>query len=609
MNFRDFYKLFLEDSSDETYLKLAENPEENKKVLQKMVDETARNGGYDVEGFHGSPNKGFTEFKNIYRTSGIAGRGFYFGTSPSMRSVLLRGEMQGGETRRFYLKNPDLVTEEDDGNTLVVRNPSQIKLADPVTYDSNGKVIPLSKRFNTQSDKITENIHLNILINNMTFEKLYFLITEGLDSRLPQLIKQFPQIPKETIPQIADADPTNNKKYLTWILKNYSSFRFPEDNNKIHTALTRFDILTRKSTWQGSKDINTFKSFPDLIKALENNTDITNQPVDTSTNQKKIKLKEHNDYILYKITDAETMMSVAKYTQWCVRDEPYASDYLKKGPFFYITYKQPDEMIHKDKKGNVVKSADEASYSYNVEGIEKPFVLIHFETGQIKDEYDEEISHQIAEEIYPMIQNSFKHFKFTYDEGIGDFNVFLNRKKNSGSSIAQGQDKEILEKFHGPHIAFQKLYGRSTNIIDTLQKHEHEYKQEIAKSSRLTLAYLTHINQLFTNNRDHFMEQKLLEHNSKEDIISFTKYLMNSIEPNNILAQLLQKIYYFTPSSYNFTSANYFLLKHGFDLEDFGKQLITNTKEFSDARRFMNDAVEKIKTPLTQYVQQNFWTK
>jgi hypothetical protein len=44
-----------------------------------------------------------------------------------------------------------------------VFDPSQIKLADPVTYDSNGKVIPLSKRFNTQSDKITENIHLNIL--------------------------------------------------------------------------------------------------------------------------------------------------------------------------------------------------------------------------------------------------------------------------------------------------------------------------------------------------------------------------------------------------------------------------------------------------------------
>ncbi len=43
---------------------------------------------------------------------------------------------------------------EAGGKTYVVFEPSQIKSADPVTYDDAGNVIPLSQRFNDQSDDI-----------------------------------------------------------------------------------------------------------------------------------------------------------------------------------------------------------------------------------------------------------------------------------------------------------------------------------------------------------------------------------------------------------------------------------------------------------------------
>lgn len=43
---------------------------------------------------------------------------------------------------------------EGMSSELVVQQASQIKSADPVTYDSNGNVIPLSQRFNQQSDSI-----------------------------------------------------------------------------------------------------------------------------------------------------------------------------------------------------------------------------------------------------------------------------------------------------------------------------------------------------------------------------------------------------------------------------------------------------------------------
>jgi Large polyvalent protein associated domain 38/ADP-Ribosyltransferase in polyvalent proteins len=39
-------------------------------------------------------------------------------------------------------------------DTIVIFNPEQIKLADPITYDDNGKIIPLSKRFDSSNEDI-----------------------------------------------------------------------------------------------------------------------------------------------------------------------------------------------------------------------------------------------------------------------------------------------------------------------------------------------------------------------------------------------------------------------------------------------------------------------
>ena len=43
---------------------------------------------------------------------------------------------------------------EGEGDSYIAFNPNQIKSADPVTYDDNGKVIPLSERFNEENDDI-----------------------------------------------------------------------------------------------------------------------------------------------------------------------------------------------------------------------------------------------------------------------------------------------------------------------------------------------------------------------------------------------------------------------------------------------------------------------
>lgn len=44
--------------------------------------------------------------------------------------------------------------EQHQEEHYIIRSPNQIKLADPITYDDSGNIIPLSKRFNPASDDI-----------------------------------------------------------------------------------------------------------------------------------------------------------------------------------------------------------------------------------------------------------------------------------------------------------------------------------------------------------------------------------------------------------------------------------------------------------------------
>ena len=63
--------------------------------------------------------------------------------------------------RAFELGYDGIAKETADGTVYVVFDSSQIKSADPVTYDDNGKPIPLSQRFNDNADDIRYRIAEN----------------------------------------------------------------------------------------------------------------------------------------------------------------------------------------------------------------------------------------------------------------------------------------------------------------------------------------------------------------------------------------------------------------------------------------------------------------
>jgi hypothetical protein len=183
-------------AQDAEYLELAKNPEKNRTLLQKMVDAVAKAAGATDRLQHWTNSEKFTRFDpaKIGTAQGFTGTqvtGFWFNDANGTRSPFGSRKIDAF----LILKNPkifesaeafDAAAEEFDSSELftsnlidqrhdgviirpaeewmgsqewdftnyVAFNPSQIKSADPVTYDANGNVIPLSQRFNEATPDI-----------------------------------------------------------------------------------------------------------------------------------------------------------------------------------------------------------------------------------------------------------------------------------------------------------------------------------------------------------------------------------------------------------------------------------------------------------------------
>lgn len=146
------------------------------KTAQKMVDDAAKAAGYTTKAYHGTDADSFNEFDRgrIGTSSGLSilGDGFYFSDKRATAN------QYGRNVYSVYLKqsNPYAATSSDayklkavdlerwgydsvtlkagKGTIFMVMDAEQIKSADPVTYDDEGNVIPLSQRFNSENTDI-----------------------------------------------------------------------------------------------------------------------------------------------------------------------------------------------------------------------------------------------------------------------------------------------------------------------------------------------------------------------------------------------------------------------------------------------------------------------
>lgn len=192
--------ILLKENLDEEYMSLAQNPEENKEELQRMVDDTAKTMGFYDKWFRQDTNEFsvFTPRNESQIRNARSAFGYFFTKKPS-------NEIANAQTvKKFYIKNGKYFDRDSYGSgsweqysvniankdafkraiesvkslrdSLVVRGydgldtfelgfgtvrvvfPTQdasnkIKLSDPVTYDGE-KIIPLSRRFDSSKDDI-----------------------------------------------------------------------------------------------------------------------------------------------------------------------------------------------------------------------------------------------------------------------------------------------------------------------------------------------------------------------------------------------------------------------------------------------------------------------
>ncbi len=248
------------------------------KAAQRMVDEAAKNWGAislkdnkPTTFYHGT-NKEFNVFSygEIGKATGVGilGEGFYFTDKQRL------AKDYGQNVKSFYLQmsNPYIATENDfgrlrsdkladekydgvilktpSGNITMVFDNTQMKLTDPVTYDDDGNVIPLSERFNPEKKDIrysrepfsrqvddvlngadTSNTHLKIMDTPKLLQ----------DAGLPNLPILMTAKHLKTITQAKGKDRANYHGLDVQIIKNLPEYI--DDPVIIADSLTRDDSI------------------------------------------------------------------------------------------------------------------------------------------------------------------------------------------------------------------------------------------------------------------------------------------------------------------------------------------------------------------------------
>ncbi len=230
-------------TDDEKYLEAVNNGDI--KTAQMMVDEAAKRAGYTVKAHHGTDATPFSVFESrggvqhvLFSSFGVDRQGFFFTQDLDvaksfgdrvMNVVLNPGKIadltklgtadelaiikQGVSEKWLYqtetwalfdevdgvdfvkavraagfdsvrIDEPFVENERNASETLVMLKPSQIKSADPVTYDDAGNIIPLSKRFDTGDD-----IRGDVMSSNVISGSVYLLLGERLAVNTNEILK------------------------------------------------------------------------------------------------------------------------------------------------------------------------------------------------------------------------------------------------------------------------------------------------------------------------------------------------------------------------------------------------------------------------------------
>ena len=155
---------------------------------------------------------------------------------------------------------------------------------------------------------------------------------------IKQRPKDFPEDKWEAAVKWAIDISSKHAVWLTNILRrNSSAFRFGEDDADVIRALQDFETAKNRPEFP-HKNINEFKTYPDLIQALEPYRGV--QSV-RATNKKDIKeglelLGGSGSYKAYHLSTFEAAHGVSQGTEWCIKNKNNYEGYNDRGPLVYF---------------------------------------------------------------------------------------------------------------------------------------------------------------------------------------------------------------------------------------------------------------------------------
>lgn len=285
-----------------------------------------------------------------------------------------------------------------------------------------------------------------------------------LEDRIDDLIQRYPDL-KLNRPKLEawlEFDPTNNKKYFPWIIKQFATKKvaLPKGGERLRDDLMRFERLLALPAFTGQRDINQYdaKTLAKTIKQTANLQSKTEKEKEERFKNVKVVGKAGN-IIVVEIKHAQELMNRAwqGYSKdnpnwdgkpltpprpgqederqwdglWCVRFPQYARSYLADGPFYMV---------------------------YKNDGV---YAGIVFERGECQTLHNQGIDMGMAEEIYPALKPILDK-KAKEGEGLTrNCSIFTNMRFLNGEAkdgeTVQGQNNRL-------DLSFSSLKGLPNNL-------------------------------------------------------------------------------------------------------------------------------------------------
>ena len=171
-----------------------------------------------------------------------------------------------------------------------------------------------------------------------------YILNEGIE----EIKKYYPKIDDNMIKTLVALDPTYQGgeqlgKYGKWILNLYNrKLLKDEDFYKVTEYLTTFVNNLSKMP---NKDIMTYKSLPDLAKAIqgfEGQKDISNRQQVRDIKKGAKKVMETNDWLVIQPTTEESACYYGANTKWCTasKENSMFNYYNEQGPIYIFINKK-----------------------------------------------------------------------------------------------------------------------------------------------------------------------------------------------------------------------------------------------------------------------------